>query len=136
MNRRAPPHILNVLPDQPVELRVAKRVAENYSPPPKRPMAAFGGSGNRLGSPTPLISGASASGSGGSSAGTAMPGSFPGGVEGGGEGARTERTSVNTLFEVDQSLPTTSVQIRLADGTRYVFCFIITSILFFVYFRY
>ncbi|KIM79342.1 hypothetical protein PILCRDRAFT_10472 [Piloderma croceum F 1598] len=121
---RASPQILNVLPGQPVELRVAKRVAENYSPPPKRPKAAFGGSGNRLGSPAPLISSASASGSGsgGSSAGAAMPGSFPG-VEGGGErggSVRTERTSMNTLFEVDQSLPTTSVQIRLADGTRMV----------------
>jgi hypothetical protein len=50
-----------------------------------------------------------------------MPGSFPDGGEGGGEGVRRERTSGNTLFEVDQSLPTTSVQIRLADGTRYVF---------------
>jgi len=115
---RAPPHILNVLPDQPVELRVAKRVAENYSPPSKRPMAAFGGSGNRLGSPAPLISGAS--GSGGSGAGAAMPGSFPGGGEEGSGSVRTERTSMNTLFEVDQSLPTTSVQIRLADGTRIV----------------
>jgi UBX domain-containing protein 1 len=50
-----------------------------------------------------------------------MPGSFPGGGEGGGEGVRTERTIVNTLFEVDQSLPTTSAQIRLADETRYIF---------------
>jgi UBX domain-containing protein 1 len=70
-----------------------------------------------------LISGASSSGSasGRSSVGPIMPGSFPGCGEGGGEGVRTERTSVNMLFEVDQSLPTTSMQIRLADGTRYVF---------------
>ena len=31
-----------------------------------------------------------------------------------------ERPSLTTRFEVDQSQPTTSVQIRLADGTRLV----------------
>lgn len=51
-----------------------------------------------------------------------MPGSFPGvAAEAGASaaGGGVERQRVNTLFEVDQSLPTTSVQIRLADGTRY-----------------
>jgi UBX domain-containing protein 1 len=52
---------------------------------------------------------------------------MPGGFEGGGGGAaapsapsapREEAASMQTRFEVDQSLPTTSVQIRLADGTR------------------
>jgi len=116
INRRAPPQILGVLPGQPVELRVAKRVAENYSPPPKRPLAAFGGSGNRLGSPAPAFAP-----DGSNAPAAVMPGSFPsaGGVAGTSAGASAERSSVNTLFEVDQSLPTTSVQIRLADGTRY-----------------
>jgi hypothetical protein len=72
-----------------------------------------------------------------SSVGPVMPGSFPGGGEGGGEGVKAERISVNTLFEVDQSLPTTIVQIRLADGTRYpfiLFNFIRLHFIFFVHF--
>jgi len=56
--------------------------------PERRP---FGGSGNRLGSP--------------------VPGPTP-------APTRAERASVTTLFEVDQTQPTTTVQIRLADGTR------------------
>ena len=113
INRRAPPQILGVLPGQPVELRVAKRVAENYSPPPKRPLAAFGGSGNLLGSPAPAFAP-----DGSNAPAAVMPGSFPsaGGVAG--ASASAERSSVNTLFEVDQSLPTASVQIQLADGKR------------------
>lgn len=110
---RAPPQILNVLPGQPVELRVAKRLSENYTPPPKRPTAAFGGSGNRLGSPAPTqVSEAPAS---------HMPGSFPtasSSSSGPSSNSTAERQSVATLFEVDQTRPTTSVQIRLADGTR------------------
>jgi UBX domain-containing protein 1 len=38
-----------------------------------------------------------------------------------GKGVVVERTSINTLFDVDQSLPATSVQIRLANGTKYAF---------------
>jgi len=101
----APPHILNVLPGQPVELRVAKRLAESYQPPPMR---AFAGAGNRLGSPV--------SASTTESAGT-MPGSF---AAGGSESAGERRQGIATKFEVDQTLPTTSVQVRLADGTRMV----------------
>jgi UBX domain-containing protein 1 len=111
--RRAPPQILNVLTGQSVELRVAKRLSENYTPAAKRPAAAFSGTGNRLGSPAvaPEASGVPMA---------AMPGSFPDPAS-----ARTsasggaERPRMNTIFEVDQTLPTTSVQIRLADGTRY-----------------
>lgn len=95
-----------------MELRVVKRLNENYIPPPvtSRP---FGGAGHRLGSPLP--------GAGGE-AGTSMPGSFP-------VGSSSTSTSNNvppsterigTKFEVDQTKPTTSVQIRLADGTRFV----------------
>jgi len=114
---RASPHILNVLPGQPVELRVAKRLGENYSPPPKRPMAAFSGSGNRLGSPAPTFvpEGSAAA------AVAAMPGSFPGASDDAASGSESaERPRLNTMFEVDHTLPTTSVQIRLADGTRIV----------------
>jgi UBX domain-containing protein 1 len=56
--RRAPPSILNVAPGQPVELRVARRLNEDYVPPPAAPAAPFSGSGNRLGSVVPDITGA------------------------------------------------------------------------------
>ncbi len=54
-----------------------------------------------------------------------MPGAFPGGSASGSGSASAaprgaERESLSTRFEVDQTLPTTSVQIRLADGTRYL----------------
>jgi UBX domain-containing protein 1 len=108
---RAPPQILNVQPGEPVELRVAKRLTENYTPQPKRPMAAFSGSGNRLGAPASALSESA-------SAAPSMPGSFPSANATGSDGP--SRPSMTTMFEVDQTLPTTSVQIRLADGTRIV----------------
>ena len=111
MASRAPPQILDVLPGQPVELRVAKRLSENYTAPPKRPTAAFSGSGHRLGSPAPAIVSHNSH--------MPMPGSFPSAPSDSGGGS-SARPSVNTRFEVDQTLPMTSVQIRLADGTRHV----------------
>ncbi|TCD71049.1 hypothetical protein EIP91_000141 [Steccherinum ochraceum] len=117
---RAPPHILNVLPGQPVELRVVKRLSEPYSPSSSSKSAdsrAFTGSGNRLGSPVPAVAGSSA-------AAVDMPGSFPAGASssGGAGSSGAERTpeSISTRFEVDQTQPATSVQVRLADGTRMV----------------
>ena len=89
---RAPVSVLDVRPGQPVEVVVSKRTTEDYVPERQR----FGGSGNRLGSPVPAV--------------TSMPGAFP--------PVRAERASVTTLFEVDQTQPTTTVQVRLADGTR------------------
>ncbi|KAG9312589.1 hypothetical protein JVU11DRAFT_6986 [Chiua virens] len=93
---RAPVSVLNVRPGQPVEVIVSKRTTEDYVPEKR----AFGGSGNRLGSPVPVP------------VSTSMPGSFPPAP------SHPERASITTLFEVDQTLPTTTVQIRLADGTR------------------
>jgi UBX domain-containing protein 1 len=106
---QAPPHILDVQPGQPVELRVAKRLSEKYTPPPKKPMSAFSGSGNRLGAPVPTVI----------SSESAMPGSFPAAASTS-AAATHDRPSMNTMFEVDQAQPTTSIQIRLADGTRIV----------------
>lgn len=96
---------------------MAKRLGENYIPPPKRPLAAFAGSGNRLGSPVPTA----ISEVGGVEP---MPGSFPGGSGSGSGSASTsshgmDSERISTRFEVDQTLPTTSIQIRLADGTRF-----------------
>ncbi|KAJ2921919.1 hypothetical protein H1R20_g15169, partial [Candolleomyces eurysporus] len=47
-----------------------------------------------------------------------MPGEFP--AASSSTSGTGERESITTRFEVDQTLPTTSVQIRLADGTRMV----------------
>ncbi|KAF5344773.1 hypothetical protein D9757_013427 [Collybiopsis confluens] len=99
---RAPPSLLNVRHGEPVELRVAKRTNESYVPPKR---GAFHGAGNRLGAPVP----AAASGS----SAQAMPGSF----HTSSTSAPSARAEPVTKFQVDQSQPMTSVQIRLADGT-------------------
>jgi len=114
---RAPPNVLNVQPGQPVELRVVKRLSEAYSPSKfsgSSSAHAFQGTGNRLGSPVPSFAANVPSAS--------MPGSFPasGRIAGSSAGPAREPDSIGTRFEVDQTLPTTSVQIRLADGTRMV----------------
>ncbi|KAG2148891.1 hypothetical protein DEU56DRAFT_782703 [Suillus clintonianus] len=106
----APMSLMNVTPGQRVDLKVAN-LDEDYVPPKR---GNFSGSGQRLGAPIPaVISGAAPSEA-------PMPGSFPTGSGSGIAGASTgfERHSINTRFEVDQTQPTTSVQIRLADGTR------------------
>ncbi|THV02582.1 SEP-domain-containing protein [Dendrothele bispora CBS 962.96] len=111
---RAPPSILDVRPGEPVELRVSQRTTEDYVPPPAVP---FSGAGQRLGAPVPEVTNTSttAGGDGG------MPGSFPVGASGSGSGGTGDtRQSMTTMFEVDQTKPTTSVQVRLADGTRMV----------------
>ncbi|KAF8063475.1 hypothetical protein FPV67DRAFT_246408 [Lyophyllum atratum] len=110
---RAPPSILNVHTNQPVEVRITKRTHESYVPTPGG--KTFSGSGNRLGAPVPSFT--SAVGASGSSS---MPGGFPPSVPVGGPSMGVERESISARFEVDQTLPTTSVQIRLADGTRIV----------------
>jgi UBX domain-containing protein 1 len=107
---------MNASPDQHVELRVAKRITEDYVPP--QGTKVFSGSGHRLGAVVPDFS------SNAETSNISMPGTFPV------SGATSSRSaaqpsniggpSISTRFEVDQSLPTTSVQIRLADGTRMV----------------
>ena len=49
-----------------------------------------------------------------------MPGSFPSATNSAGASPPSQgsKPSFSTKFEVDQSQPTTSLQIRLADGTR------------------
>lgn len=112
----APPSILNANPNQHVELRVAKRITEDYVPP--HGTKVFSGSGNRLGAVVPDF---------GSTSSASMPGTFP--VSGTTVTRSTTQTTqssnmdgnnISTRFEVDQSLPTTSVQVRLADGTRMI----------------
>lgn len=117
ISRHAPPAVLNVLPGQHVELRVTKRTDEDYVPP--KGTKTFGGSGHRLGAVVPdSYPGAGSSGAYSS----AMPGSFPPGpgvsipiIETG----APEKPAITPKFEVDHTQPMTSIQIRLADGTRY-----------------
>ena len=81
-------------------MRVAKRMEDDYTEPPKAPPKAFDGTGNRLGSVASP------------SAGSNTPGSFP--------GASSEPIPVPRSLQIDESQPVTSIQIRLADGTRMV----------------
>lgn len=81
---------------QPVEVRVAKRQDEDYTPPPKAPPKPFEGTGNRLGSPAAYTVPSPA------------PGAFP------------ASASTATAPTIDENQPTTNIQIRLGDGTRYV----------------
>ncbi|KAH7103422.1 SEP-domain-containing protein [Auriculariales sp. MPI-PUGE-AT-0066] len=95
----APPAILNVQVGQPVELRVVRRLDEEYVAAPSN--TTFGGTGNRLGAPVP----------GDAAPAAAQPALSHPLVEG-------TRIPITPTFELDLSEPTTSVQLRLADGTR------------------
>ncbi|CAG8590550.1 SEP-domain-containing protein [Rhizophagus irregularis] len=99
---RAPLALLNVRQDQPVDVRVARRLDEDYKPPPKKPSKPFSGTGQRLGSPTPTVITSS------------TPGAYPS-TSSSSEAAPAPRTRE---LEIDESLPITSIQIRLGDGTR------------------
>jgi len=109
----APPSYLNVQVGQPVELRVTRRVEEDYVTH-KQSAKSFSGAGHRLGSIVPTEVSTSASQN--------IPGAFPTQPQpsrsSGFDDSRVE--SFSTRFEVDQTQPMTSVQIRLADGTRLV----------------
>ncbi len=108
-----PPAVLNVLPGQHVELRVTKRINEDYVPPVGT--KTFGGTGHRLGSVVPEAFNSTTTTS------EAMPGSFLTGISIPiTQSGAPEKTEIKAKFEVDQTLPTTSIQIRLADGTRFV----------------
>ncbi|KAF9159627.1 hypothetical protein DFQ26_006330 [Actinomortierella ambigua] len=104
----APLKVMNVQPGQSVDVRVARRESEDYVPPPKAPPKPFEGTGNRLG-------GLPSAGSSGSGNSGITPGSFPSSG-----GSNPTNVPAPLRVEVDPSLPTTSIQIRLADGSRMV----------------
>lgn len=97
-NGTAPEHVLNVRFGQQVELRVAKRTNEDYVAPPKQPAKPFSGSGNTLSGPSASTSAAGTP----QASRVASPGA----------------AASNEPFEVDQSKPITTLQIRLGDGSR------------------
>ncbi|EME43377.1 hypothetical protein DOTSEDRAFT_89264 [Dothistroma septosporum NZE10] len=101
---RAPKALLDVQPDQEVDLNLDPHKGENYVQP-KPKYKPFGGQGNRLGAPTPGL--ATSSGAASSSSSSAAP-----------PAASSE--SVTQQSNIDESQPTIQLQIRLGDGTRLV----------------
>lgn len=100
----APLHILNVEHGQEVDVEVHAHKDEDYKQPKKK-YVPFGGSGQRLGSPTPGASTAAAPpAAASSSSSTATPASAS--------------SSAKPSVDVDNSVPTVTLQIRLGDGTR------------------
>jgi len=103
----APQEILNVRRGQPVELRVAKRLNEDYKGPPPKPKKPFQGSGQRLGSPVPdVISGGASASTSSAAPAAAAPASTT--------------SATGPAFTLDPDQPQTSIQVRLADGTKLV----------------
>jgi len=119
---RAPLSLLKVRHDQPVELRIAKRLNEKWTRQPAPPSGPFSGSGNRLGSVSPYPDSTPSSSS------AAMPGSFSAssmlGQPSQSSSNQTQSQaqpvpiSTNVEFEVDRNEPTTQLQIRLRDGEK------------------
>ena len=93
---------------QPVELRVSKRVTEDYVAPPAGPARAFEGAGNRLGAPMPGSSEAGSSGT-----------TVPAAPEASSSGDSTDRPSLQTKWEVDRTQPTAQIRLRLPTNPRY-----------------
>lgn len=101
---RAPLALLDVQPDQEVDLSLEPHKDENFVPPKKK-YKPFGGEGQRLGSPTPGIVSAAAATSSSTSAPLAAT-------------SAQAQDGGPAKVEVDDSQPTLQLQIRLGDGTR------------------
>ncbi|KAF3009524.1 UBX domain-containing protein 1 [Curvularia kusanoi] len=97
----APLHILNVEHGQEVDVEVHAHKDEDYKQPKKK-YVPFGGSGQRLGSPTP-----------GASTAQAPPAASSSTTQ-----AAASTGSAQPTVDVDVSAPTVTLQIRLGDGTR------------------
>ncbi|OBT68742.1 hypothetical protein VE03_02221 [Pseudogymnoascus sp. 23342-1-I1] len=97
---RAPIHLMNVAYDQPVDVQL-NRHEEDYKKP-KTVYKPFSGGGQRLGSPVPGADTSSASAPIQSSAGPSS----------------AQTASQTPQVEVDPALPTLSLRIQLANGTR------------------
>lgn len=99
----APLSLLNVEVGQEVDLRVQKMLNKEYKPPKKH--VPFSGTGQRLGSPTPKI----------------IESTFekaPGGMN--------NNKEIVFQHTVNESFPTTTLQIRFGDGSKHVVKFNLT----------
>ncbi|TPX61857.1 hypothetical protein PhCBS80983_g00886 [Powellomyces hirtus] len=106
---RAPTTLLNVAYDQPVEVKVTRNLEQDYTPPARKAAPAFSGSGQRLGSISVEESNLS------------IPGAFPGQAGGASASGSTAAAPASAApIPVDASQPSTSIQVRLADGSRLV----------------
>jgi UBX domain-containing protein 1 len=77
---------------------------ENYQPPAKKPIKFFSGQGQRLGTTSTTDSSVS------------FPGAFPASVT-----APPVPAAVQPVtLDVNHNAPVTQIQMRLADGTRYL----------------
>ncbi|KAF7731582.1 hypothetical protein EC973_009346 [Apophysomyces ossiformis] len=101
---RAPLSLLKVSHGQPVDVRVSRRQDEDYTPPPKAPPKPFEGVGHRLGSPAPGLS-------------STVPGAYPSSSSSATSATSAARPSTP---QINENEPTTSLQIRLGDGSRLV----------------
>ena len=99
----APLSMLDVQPGQEVDLNLDPHKDENYVKP-KPKYKPFGGSGQRLGSPTPGVAAASSS----STAAAPAPA----------QQAAGPSAAAGPVNEIDESVPTITLQIRLGDGSR------------------
>lgn len=100
---RAPLSLLDVQPDQEVDLNLSPHKDENYKAPAKK-WRAFEGQGNRLGAPTPSLPSSNTPAA--SSSTSTAPAAAP------------APSSEQPQMEVDDSQPTLQLQVRLGDGTR------------------
>lgn len=98
---RVPPQLFNVPFDKQIDIKVVQKMDQEYTAPVKK-ILPFQGAGNRLGAVVPKSL---------SSDPFAMPGSFP---------SSSTSPVAPPQIDVDLSKPVTSIQIRLADGTRMV----------------
>lgn len=98
----APLHILNVEHGQEVDVEVHPHKDEDYKKPKKK-WVPFSGSGQRLGSPTPGATSSAPSAQVATSSTTT---------------ASTSSASAQPSINIDSSVPTITLQIRLGDGTR------------------
>lgn len=101
---RAPLNLLNVQPDQEVDLNLIPHKDEKYAAP-KQSYKPFGGSGQRLGSPTPGPAPASSA--------ITTPAAAPAPAS-----SADPASSAQLHMTVDDATPTLQLQIRLGDGTR------------------
>lgn len=101
----APLNIMNVENGQAVDVKLEQHPGDNYVEPKKK-FQAFSGSGQRLGSPTPGPSGAAPVSASAASSAPAPAAAPP------------AHTASAPSTNVDESQPTITLQIRLADGTR------------------
>ncbi|KAG9244698.1 hypothetical protein BJ878DRAFT_459760 [Calycina marina] len=97
---RAPPHLMNIRPNEQVDVHLQEH-QEDYKAPPKV-YKPFGGSGQRLGSPTPGPSGSSATTMSILAAPTPS----------------AQAASTPAEVTIDPAVPTLSLRIQLANGTR------------------